>query len=70
MKKIVILSEHAGGRYSWITLLNTFFPECEIEIRMVTHDEEDIKSYPFGSLSENSITDEFGSLSCQNTNIA
>jgi len=44
MKKIVILSEHAGGSYSWITLLNALFPECEIEIRMVSLNEEDLES--------------------------
>ena len=45
MKKIVILSEHAGGSYNWVTLLNNLFPECEIEIRMVSHDGEGLESY-------------------------
>jgi hypothetical protein len=44
MKKIVILSEHTGGSYSWVTLLNALFPECEIEIRMISPDEEDHES--------------------------
>jgi hypothetical protein len=59
MKKIVILSNSLGGSYSWITLLNALFPECEIEIRTVFPDEEGLRSFPFGSLSKNSITDEF-----------
>ena len=36
MKKIIILCDHADGLYSRVTWLNTLFPECEIEIRMVS----------------------------------
>ena len=61
MKRIVILSDKSGGSYRWVTLLNALFPECEIEIRVVSPDEEGLKSYPFSSLSGNSISDEFGS---------
>ena len=61
MKKIVILSDSLGGSYSWVTLLNALFPECEIEIRTVSTDEDGLKSYSFSSLSENSISDEFAS---------
>jgi hypothetical protein len=60
MKMIVILSDNSGASSSWVTLLNALFPECEIEIQMVSPGEEGLKSYPFGSLSENCITDEFG----------
>ncbi len=60
MKKIIILSDNSDRSSSWVMLLNVLFPECEIEIRMVSHDDEGLESYPFGSLSENSITDKFG----------
>ena len=57
MKKIVILSGHTGINYQWVTLLNALFPECEIEIRMVSPDDEDLQSYPFGFFTKESITD-------------
>ena len=44
MKKIVILSGHTGSNYQWVSLLNALFPECEIEIRMVSLNEEDLES--------------------------
>mgnify|MGYP000099024251 FL=1 len=59
MKKIVILSDNSDRSFSWVALLNALFPECEIEIRTVFRDEEGLRSFPFGSLSKNSITDEF-----------
>ena len=59
MKKIVILSDSLGGSYSWVRLLNVLFPECEIEIRPVIPDEESLKSFPFTSLSQNSLNDEY-----------
>lgn len=45
MKKIVILSDNSGGSFSWVTLLNALFPECEIEIRMVSAVEEGLEPY-------------------------
>jgi hypothetical protein len=59
MRRIVILSDNCCGSYRWVALLNAFFPNCEIEIRMVSNDEDDLESYPFGSLSENSPAIEF-----------
>ncbi len=58
MEKVVILSDNSGGSYSWVTLLNTIFPECEIEIRMVLPDKEGLQSSPLGSFTKDSITDE------------
>jgi hypothetical protein len=58
MEKIVILSDNSGGSYRWITLFNALFPECEIEIRMVSPDEEGLQSSPLGSFAKDSITDE------------
>jgi len=60
MKKIVILSDDSGRSFRWITLLKALFPECEIEIRKVAADEEGLRSFPFGSLSEKSIINEIG----------
>lgn len=55
MKKIVILSDDPGRSLSRMTLLKALFPECEIEIQVVSPDDEDLKSHPFGSLSEQSM---------------
>jgi hypothetical protein len=60
MKKIVILSDSVGGSYSWVTLLNALFPECEIEIRTVSADEEGFRSFSFSSLTQNCLTDQCG----------
>ena len=60
MEKIVILSDNSGLGLGWVTLLNALFPECEIEIRPLSPDVEGLKSYPFGSLSENPLTEEIG----------
>ena len=61
MKKIVILSDNSDRSFSRVMLLKVLFPECEIEIRMALPDEKGLQSYPFNSLSENFITDEFAS---------
>jgi hypothetical protein len=60
MKKIVILSDDSGRSFRWITLLKALFPECEIEIQIVSPDEKGPGSYAFGSLSEKSIINEIG----------
>ena len=60
MKKIVILSDNSGRSFSRVMLLKVLFPECEIEIRPISPDVEGLKSYPFGSLSENYLTDKIG----------
>ncbi|MGD8521042.1 MAG: hypothetical protein PVF56_07855 [Desulfobacterales bacterium] len=58
MKKIVILSDNSSGSYSWITLLNALFPECEIEIRLVSPEVEVLESNRSGSFTREPITDE------------
>ena len=60
MKKIVIFSGDSDGSFRWIPLLNALFPECEIEIRTTSPDENGPKSYPLGSLLEKPINDEIG----------
>ena len=59
MKKIVILSDNAGGSSRWIALLNALFPECEIEIRTVSADEEGFRSCLFSSLTDNCPADQY-----------
>jgi hypothetical protein len=58
MKKMVILSDNSDRSSSRVMLLKVLFPECEIKIRPISPDVEDLKSYPFGPLSENSLSEE------------
>ena len=58
MKKIVILSDNSDRSFSWVMLLSVLFPECEIEIRTVSPEDEVLESYPFGFFTKGSITDE------------
>ena len=44
MKKIMILSDREDSSLSWVTLLNALFPECKIEIRMLSPGNDDLKS--------------------------
>jgi hypothetical protein len=55
MKKIVILSNSSDRGLSRMTFLKALFPECEIEIQVISPDDEDLKRHPFGSLSGQSI---------------
>jgi hypothetical protein len=40
MKKTIILCDHADGLYSRAIWLNSLFPECEIEVRMVSPSDD------------------------------
>jgi hypothetical protein len=44
MKKIVILSDNSASSIRWLTPFNALFPECEIEIRMVSAEEKEFQS--------------------------
>jgi hypothetical protein len=46
MKKIVILSDHSDhidALYNRVLWLNTLFPECEIEVRMVSPTDDGLQ---------------------------
>ena len=44
MKRIMILSDREDSSLSWVTLLNALFPECKIEIRMLSPGNDGLKS--------------------------
>ena len=44
MKRIMILSDREDSSLSWVTLPNALFPECKIEIRMLSPGNDDLKS--------------------------
>jgi hypothetical protein len=58
MKKIVIFADNSDHSFSRLPMLNALFPDCEIEIRQVIPDEEDLQYIPFSSLSKISPIDE------------
>ena len=52
MKKIVVLSDHDAGLYSRVKWINSLFPECEIEFRMVTPINDVLEFDSFGVSAE------------------
>ena len=58
MKKIVILSNTAMVNYSLIAAAQTLFPECEIEIRLVSPTEESFDPYRVDRFLKTDLNDD------------